>query len=74
MIRHVFYSSTRISVYERLRESWSQRGWQDPGLGDSGKQQHASGQTQRLLPKLVMGAIAGATGQLVAVPADLVKV
>ena len=75
VIRHVFYSGTRITVYERLRASWSRRPPEDllePQSG--GKLPQPSGQSLGLVPKLAMGAIAGATGQLVAVPADLIKV
>lgn len=62
LARHVVYTGTRITIYEQLRDAWQAR---SPPL--------ASGSVE-LLPKLAMGLTAGALGQLVAVPADLVKV
>ncbi|KAG1660670.1 hypothetical protein FOA52_006831 [Chlamydomonas sp. UWO 241] len=56
--RHVVYSGTRIPVYEHLRAAWAPGDGAQPGVGT----------------KLAAGATAGAIGQLVAVPADLVKV
>lgn len=57
LVRHVFYTGTRISVYEALKARLQ-----------------ADGQAPGLALKLGMGLTAGAVGQLVAVPADLVKV
>ncbi|EFJ41445.1 hypothetical protein VOLCADRAFT_98630 [Volvox carteri f. nagariensis] len=54
LIRHVFYTGTRITVYEWLRS--------------------AGTSSSCLASKLFMGLTAGAVGQAVAVPADLVKV
>ncbi len=59
-VRHVFYSGTRITVYETLRE------WARGRLGA----ERASG----LGVALALGLTAGALGQAVAVPADLIKV
>ena len=59
MLRHVPYTGTRIAVYSRLRQL---------ATDDAGHVRGGVG------AKLAMGAGAGAIGQLVAVPADLVKV
>eukprot|EP00955_Chlamydomonas_euryale_P090967 364586-Chlamydomonas_euryale.AAC.15 len=103
VVRHWFYSGTRITMYEQLRVAWShslerrqpqqqqqqqqrqqrelrqqeQRPQQQPEAQQQqpGPQQHGLGKQQPgLAAKLAMGATAGALGQLVAVPADLVKV
>ncbi len=65
-------SGTRISVYEHLRKSWVQR--QQQGSGSSSGGGSGGAQQVGLGPKLLMGLAAGATGQLAAVPADLIKV
>eukprot|EP00198_Chlamydomonas_reinhardtii_P002918 XP_001692254.1 uncoupling protein [Chlamydomonas reinhardtii] len=59
LVRHIFYTGTRITVYEQLRRSYV------GGLSSG---------TVGLGAKLLMGLTAGAVGQAVAVPADLVKV
>lgn len=61
MVRHVPYSGTRIVAYEALRSRF----------GGSEAQQSESG---GVATKMALGACAGALGQLVAVPADVVKV
>lgn len=75
LVRHVFYTGTRISVYEQLREWWKQQQEQQQQAGQG--QVHsiaAAAAAPGLAVKLAMGLTAGAAGQLVAVPADLVKV
>ncbi|KAJ9505932.1 hypothetical protein QJQ45_017011 [Haematococcus lacustris] len=82
-LRHVFYSGTRILVYEQLRGSWSRM-----GKAPAAEQQLGAQAAPRQPPSphthptpglglggaMLLGATAGAAGQLVAVPADLVKV
>ena len=58
MVRHVPYSGTRIVAYEALRSR---------ALGSSAHEANVA-------TKMALGATAGALGQLVAVPADVVKV
>ena len=62
--RHIPYTSTRIIVYELLRDWWAE---QRPA-GPEGKA------SVPLYAKLCMGATAGMVGQLISVPADLIKV
>mmetsp|Transcript_27735 Transcript_27735/g.65899 ORF Transcript_27735/g.65899 Transcript_27735/m.65899 type:complete len:252 (-) Transcript_27735:149-904(-) len=62
LLRHIPYSGTRIMVFEQLRDVSRVEG------GGS----HAAG--GEILGKMASGMVAGAAGQLVAVPADLVKV
>ena len=65
ILRHIPYSSIRVSTFENLR-NWEQRRHLNP-LGT------ISHQTP--LPYLlVFGMVSGATGQAAAVPADLVKI
>jgi solute carrier family 25 uncoupling protein 27 len=56
-------TGTRISVYERLRASLASSGQQEPALHHTG-----------VGTALLLGLTAGAVGQAVAVPADLIKV
>lgn len=63
IVRHIPYSTTRIAVYEVLRERT---------LG--GKPAEGAGGELSLGSRLFFGATAGAVGQLIAVPADVVKV
>ncbi|PNH09111.1 Mitochondrial uncoupling protein 4, partial [Tetrabaena socialis] len=63
LVRHIFYTGTRITVYERLRQYGAPPAEGSGGGGGGG-----------LAAKLAMGLTAGAVGQAVAVPADLVKV
>uniref|UniRef100_A0A7S0UVX9 Mitochondrial uncoupling protein 4 n=1 Tax=Polytomella parva TaxID=51329 RepID=A0A7S0UVX9_9CHLO len=56
--RHIFYTGTRITVYEQLRNHISVDYQGSLGLGT----------------KLLLGLTAGAIGQTIAVPADLIKV
>ncbi|GAX79946.1 hypothetical protein CEUSTIGMA_g7385.t1 [Chlamydomonas eustigma] len=104
IVRHIFYSGTRITTYEYLRSSWQRtasRSMQEAasefssssssgenlevaeGTGTKAYIAPAASVKNKasslpsdvgLLPKLLMGLTAGAVGQLVAVPADLVKV
>mmetsp|Transcript_32687 Transcript_32687/g.92736 ORF Transcript_32687/g.92736 Transcript_32687/m.92736 type:complete len:313 (+) Transcript_32687:137-1075(+) len=60
VIRHIPYSGTRILVFESLRNRLD--GKLTPGSGLA------------VAAKMSMGLTAGAIGQLIAVPADLVKV
>lgn len=69
--RHVVYTSTRITAYEQLRARWRRRQRQQK-LGQPQGQEPAA--SPGVAAKLAMGLAAGAVGQLVAVPADLVKV
>ncbi|KAL6753463.1 uncoupling protein [Haematococcus lacustris] len=79
-LRHVFYSGTRILVYEQLRGSWSRMGKAPAAEQQLGAQAAPLGPAAPQAPSLglggamLLGATAGAAGQLVAVPADLVKV
>jgi len=68
LVRHVFYSGTRISVYEQLKATLQQQQQQQAGGLAAQAAQPGVG------AKLLMGLTAGAVGQAVAVPADLVKV
>uniref|UniRef100_A0A7S3R392 Uncharacterized protein n=1 Tax=Dunaliella tertiolecta TaxID=3047 RepID=A0A7S3R392_DUNTE len=61
VVRHVFYSGTRITVYESARAKIAAAGG---GSSTSGS----------IATSLLLGLMAGGVGQLVAVPADLVKV
>ncbi|KAF5828057.1 mitochondrial carrier domain-containing protein [Dunaliella salina] len=61
VVRHVFYSGTRITVYESARAKIAAAG---AGSSTSGS----------IATSLLLGLTAGGVGQLVAVPADLVKV
>ena len=63
IVRHIPYSTTRIAVYEVLREYT---------LG--GQPAGGAGGELSLGSRLFFGATAGAVGQLIAVPADVVKV
>lgn len=58
LVRHVPYTGSRILIYEQLRRCFTPAGAAHPSL----------------TTKVAMGATAGALGQLLAVPADLVKV
>ncbi|GIL79263.1 hypothetical protein Vretimale_16449 [Volvox reticuliferus] len=91
LIRHVFYTGTRITVYEWLRSTVaagptsglaSSSTSTSSSAGDSGSRSSgveargagANGSGGGLGSKLLMGLTAGAVGQAVAVPADLIKV
>ncbi|PNW84038.1 hypothetical protein CHLRE_04g218650v5 [Chlamydomonas reinhardtii] len=90
LVRHIFYTGTRITVYEQLRRSYvgglssgtsgSGAGSSSSGSGSgntsstSTSTSTSSGNSVGLGAKLLMGLTAGAVGQAVAVPADLVKV
>ncbi|GIL58234.1 hypothetical protein Vafri_13298 [Volvox africanus] len=85
LIRHVFYTGTRITVYEWLRStaasgtpasSASSSTATSPSAAGGGacKSSGASASSGGLGSKLLMGLAAGAVGQAVAVPADLIKV
>ncbi|GLC71627.1 hypothetical protein PLESTF_001142800 [Pleodorina starrii] len=82
LIRHVFYTGTRITVYEWLRSAGGGGGGGSGGGGGAASAGGSSGSGSGggggggsgLGSKLLMGLTAGAVGQAVAVPADLVKV
>lgn len=79
LVRHVFYTTTRITVYEQLRGAYAavaaggQHGSSDSAGGSSAPHTHHQQQQHvahvGLGAKLVIGLTAGAVGQLVAVPA-----
>ncbi|MCO5567435.1 hypothetical protein L7F22_021126 [Adiantum nelumboides] len=60
LLRHVFYTSTRILTYEQLRSAANMR------VGTNHK--------PSVLQQALLGGISGVTGQVLASPADLIKV
>lgn len=80
LLRHVFYSGTRITVYEQLKPMLERRAAASANHASSnGKAASSNGSAAgsgglQLASKLAAGLMAGVLGQLVAVPADLVKV
>ncbi|KAH7292887.1 hypothetical protein KP509_28G002700 [Ceratopteris richardii] len=60
LLRHVFYTSTRIVTYEQLRIASNKH--------------LESGQSASVLQQALLGGISGIIGQVLASPADLVKV
>lgn len=77
VLRHLPYTSIRVLVFEQLRGLAQQR-LADPSAaaaGQSAGQQGSRRQAQLpLAVSLAIGLAAGGTAQLVAVPADLMKV
>ncbi|MEW5301197.1 MAG: hypothetical protein WDW36_004071 [Sanguina aurantia] len=87
VVRHVLYTGTRLTVYENLRstvphllkreggpeQSTSSSEGTSAGGGGSSSSPVSSG-SGSLGSKLLMGLTAGALGQLVAIPADVIKV
>ncbi|KAG2500322.1 hypothetical protein HYH03_001898 [Edaphochlamys debaryana] len=72
LVRHIFYTGTRISVYEQLRSMTAAPS--TSSVGGASSSGSAPAASAGLGTKLLMGLTAGAVGQAVAVPADLVKV
>jgi solute carrier family 25 uncoupling protein 27 len=69
-LRHCIYTTSRITIYEHLRSASSSRAsGASGGSSSAGSSRPAPG----LGAKLGMGLTAGAMGQLIAVPADLIK-
>lgn len=64
--RHVPYTGSRIFIYEQLRSSSLAAPYLAPGTDVP--------TYKTLLTRMLLGCTAGAMGQLVAVPADLIKV
>ena len=71
--RQIPYSGVRISIYEFLRPYADSAGKRGAGNNPLGLPAWVSGGSE-LASKMALGAAAGASGQLVAVPCDLVKV
>jgi len=63
------YAGTRITLYEQLKASYAEY-----QAEQAIRTANSSNSSNDLLPKLLFGLTAGAFGQLVAVPADLIKV
>ncbi|GFR41597.1 hypothetical protein Agub_g2321, partial [Astrephomene gubernaculifera] len=92
ILRHVFYTGTRITVYEQLRSASSSSSTcpsptspssgasssSSPSTGSNGSRSGNSSTSSSsgggVGSRLLMGLTAGAVGQAVAVPADLIKV
>lgn len=67
------HAGTRITLYEQLKTAYAARqAAAAPGGGNSGSGSQAQGAP--VWTGLLFGLIAGAVGQLIAVPADLIKV
>jgi solute carrier family 25 uncoupling protein 27 len=73
VVRHVFYTGTRITLYEQLRNIYAARQAQHHSSASSSSDSSGAASVG-LGPRLLCGLTAGAVGQLVAVPADLLKV
>jgi solute carrier family 25 uncoupling protein 27 len=70
-----FYVGTRITLYERLRTMYSSTTASSETKSAPEAVRSAPEAVQiGLAAKLAMGLTAGALGQLIAVPADLIKV
>lgn len=61
LLRHVPYTGVRISLFEALKNTYSQRTGRDDSALPLG-------------PSLTFGLVSGGIGQLVAVPCDVIKV
>lgn len=68
LLRHIMYTGTRITMYEQLRSLLSSTS--SSSSSSAAAATHSTG----VAAKLVLGLTAGAVGQAVAVPADLIKV
>ncbi len=74
MLRHVPYTGIRVLAFEQLR-SLAQRHWAPAeAAAEAGQPGSARAQQLPLPVRLAIGLTAGGVAQLVAVPADLIKV